>query len=516
MKNEMSFIESTKPDDWPQNRRELILSLINDFCDDFIKNPTYINKERLIALTTFDDPNSNYNFGIYRFTDYEAGLINCLYLKFKKLCFQYGINFLYDLLWNSAYHIKMINMVSNATGYGPDNYCFGLHPCLCYFYLTAYCYFVEKKRNLACELINEIDNLEKANVMTQEDLAVTFNNVIYDLSGKCTNHCFKQFEFSRDDIKKLFLKSSELMNKAHFNQTHNPHKGILCMTLSNFVLRSRNDYRFDNIYKCVNKPTVDASFVNSELWMRKRSKLNDKREGKAVREIFSNRKWIKYDWAKSMKFTYERESFTCSFSKNVPDERMRKRYGNFVYGFHNDVVGPSITTLIKDKNGEIRFSQFIVYDVLYSREEFKNEMNYLFSIIDDFYLSDADKRLFLEEIIDYWKLTIKDKKWSKEQERRYEIMYFSGYDYAECSITEEFLKNKTPLLLYPDFIFGENYQKDRLLFNIEEKTKFQSLGETALICKKCLFRAHHFSKDNRCPICGSDNYEVIKTMDKSN
>lgn len=516
MKEEKEFVSPSKPDDWPQNRRESILSLIDDFCDDFIKDPSYVNKERLIALTTFDDPNHNYNLGMFRFTDYETSLMNTLYMKFKMLSFQYGINFLYDLLWNNAHHIKMINMLPGAGDHRPTNYFQGLFPYLYYFYWTAYYYFSEKKRDLADELINEIDILEKANVMTAEELAVTFNTVLYDLSGKCTNHWFKQFEFNRDGIKKLFSKSSELMKKANLKQTERPHKGVLCMALSNYILRSRNNYQFDNIYKCVNKATVDASFINSELWMRRRSKLNDKREGKVMREIFSNRKWIKYDWAKSMKFTYERESFTCSFSKIVPSEKIKKRYGSFVYGFHNDVVGPSITTLTKIGNDKARFSQFIVYDVLYSRDEFKKEMNYLFSVIDDFYLSDDDKRFFLEEIIDYWKLTVKDKKWLEEQERRYEIMYFSDYDYAECTITEEFLKNKTPLLLYPDFIIGRNHQKSRLFLNIKEKTRFQSLGEPTLICKKCLFRTYSFNKDNQCPICGSNNYEIIGVTGEMN
>ena len=504
-----NFEHPEKPEDWPQNRRESILSIIDDFCDDFIKDPSFKNKERLIALTTFDDPNHNYDFGLLRFTDYESGLINSLYFKFKLINFQYGINFLYDVLFQSAHSLKMLIMLPSYPKLELIDCYRGLIPQLKYFFMTSYFFFYNKQRSFADELINEIEIIEKGNTFSNEQIVGIFNNVLYDLSCKCTNHWFYEFNFTRIEIKKLFDKSSLLMKKASFKQTDRPHKGILCMSISNYVLKSRNNYDFTNIYKCVDKKTVDASFTNHELWMRKKSKLNDKREGKVIREVFSNRQWINYEWAKGMKFTYERESFTCSFSKIKPSEELKKKYGGYVYGYHNDVVGPSISTLIKVGDKAAKFSQFIVYDLLYSREEFKNEMNYLFSIIDGFNLNDEDKKFFLEDIIDYWKLTIKDKKWEKEHERRYEVMHFNDYEYVECSITEEFLKNKTPLLLYPDFLVGKNHRYDYLSLNVVEKARFQSLGTETYICKNCLFRSFTYNEDDGCKICGSKNIKIL-------
>ena len=292
------------------------------------------------------------------------------------------------------------------------------------------------------------------------------------------------------------------MKRASITPCDRPQRGVLCMAISNYILRSRNNYDFDNVFKCVNKETTDASFYNGELWMRRKSCLNDKREGRVMKEVFANRTWIKYDWAKNMKFTYERESFTCSFSKKSPTKKLKEEYGEYVYGYHNDTIGPSISTLIKCGK-TAKFSQFIMYDIIYSREDFKKEMNYLFSIIDTFSITDEKKRFFLEEIIDYWKLTIKDKRWAYEQERRYEIMHFKEYDYVECSIDDVFLKNKTPLLLYPDFIIGENHMKPFLLQNAKEKAKFQSFDDAPMICCNCLFRSPSFNKKNGCPVCGS-------------
>ena len=50
--------------------------------------------------------------------------------------------------------------------------------------------------------------------------------------------------------------------------------------------------------------------------------------------------------------------------------------------------------------------------------ESKKLFQYLFSIIDMFDLSDKDKKMFLQEILQYWILSVKDSKWETERERR--------------------------------------------------------------------------------------------------
>ena len=363
-------------------------------------------------------------------------------------------------------------------------------------------------------MINNITLIEKASNKSTSEINTIYLNVIFDLSLKSNNHWFKQFDFSRDEIKKLIKKSADLMKKSNLNQTEHPHLGMLCMIISNFILRSRNNYKFNNIYKCINRDVVEKSFENCELWMKRKSKLNDKREGAVYKEIFSDRRWISYSWARNFKITFERETFTCSFSTELPGNKLQKKYGEFIYGYHNDIIGASITTLIEKVNTETKhrigsFSQFIVYDMLYSRDEFKQEILYLMSIIDDFKISAKDKKYFLEQIIDYWKLTIKDKKWEDEHERRYEIMYYSDYGYRELTLDETYLKNKTCLLQYPDFIIGENPMRESIKANIIEKANYKNLSCSSIMCKTCLFESTFIGHDQACPVCGSKEFEEI-------
>jgi len=64
-------------------------------------------------------------------------------------------------------------------------------------------------------------------------------------------------------------------------------------------------------------------------------------------------------------------------------------------------------------------SQVITFDVLYDREEAKEELTYLFEIVDMFEMDDSDKKQFLQDLLQYWILSVKDYKWHEEKERRY-------------------------------------------------------------------------------------------------
>ena len=50
-----------------------------------------------------------------------------------------------------------------------------------------------------------------------------------------------------------------------------------------------------------------------------------------------------------------------------------------------------------------------------------------------FGLTDKEKSEFLSEIIQYWLLSVKDKKWSYERERRYVLFLYDEYDYTELN-----------------------------------------------------------------------------------
>ena len=85
----------------------------------------------------------------------------------------------------------------------------------------------------------------------------------------------------------------------------------------------------------------------------------------------------------------------------------------------------------------------LTFDVLYDIEEAKTELQYLFSVIDMFDLSDNNKKMFLQEILQYWILSVKDSKWKAERERRYVIFLYDDYEYIETELDDTFLKVKT-------------------------------------------------------------------------
>lgn len=116
-------------------------------------------------------------------------------------------------------------------------------------------------------------------------------------------------------------------------------------------------------------------------------------------------------------------------------------------------------------------SQVITFDVLYDEDEAKEELVYLFSIIDMFDLTDVDKRDFLQEILQYWILSVKDHKWINERERRYVLFLYDDYEYKEIEFDDVFLKVKTSLFITPDFILGENPSRVKYKSNWKLKEK---------------------------------------------
>ena len=79
------------------------------------------------------------------------------------------------------------------------------------------------------------------------------------------------------------------------------------------------------------------------------------------------------------------------------------------------------------------------------------------NVINEFCIPDDDKKSFLQEIMQYWILSVKDQDpWEKEKERRYVLFLYDDYRYEEIEKDDTFLKVKTTLFLLPDFILGDN------------------------------------------------------------
>ena len=267
------------------------------------------------------------------------------------------------------------------------------------------------------------------------------------------------------------------------------------------------------------------SIINHQIWMKKTELLNDEREQKVIPELFEDTSWIKYDWIKDMDFTATRTYYVSCFSKAVKSSDMQKGYGECLYGYKNDrivdLIGPiGVHKLTKKADADADLperierpyiSQVITFDVLYDVEEAKEELQYLFSVIDMFDLSDEDKKKFLQEILQYWILSVKDSKWQAERERRYVLFLYDDYKYKETECDDTFLKVKTSLFITPDFIIGENPSRWEIKKQLEVKRK-ALYSKEYLLCEDCLMQDHDvaiFKLPNQCPICGSKNIKMI-------
>ena len=86
-----------------------------------------------------------------------------------------------------------------------------------------------------------------------------------------------------------------------------------------------------------------------------------------------------------------------------------------------------------------------------------------------FNMNDAEKNTFLQSILQYWLLSIKDPKWSHERERRYVLFLYDSYEYPEMKIEDNFLKLKTSLFLTPDFLIGNHQKKADVKAQVDVK-----------------------------------------------
>lgn len=204
---------------------------------------------------------------------------------------------------------------------------------------------------------------------------------------------------------------------------------------------------------------------------------------------------------------------------------MQDEYGKCVYGYKGDRL-TELLAPIEMKVPEIRpfwggrelipaLAQVVVSDVTYDRNMAKEELRYLCSIIDLLQISDEEKHDFLQEILQYWILSIKDAtQWEHEVERRY-VLFLHPCDmsrYIECRVDEDrWLKLKTTAYLFPDFIMGESPVRNILRAHVDEKRSF-AVTSDYMYCHCCFNRDYDLAlkRETRCPVCGSEGMEFVK------
>jgi hypothetical protein len=521
-----TFNMDEKPEGWPANAIECRLENINDQLDEFKKNPSYKNKEVLVSLVTDYDLNQRSMQGIIRTTDYEVALINTLFFEGSVLQLNALKTYLYELVGYKTRMQKIASWIPECNMTLEVKSFEGLFPQLSLYYYSYQKFTVEKNRKYSEQLIEFVESQIKyfkesnSEDKFKEGVGIITKAYISLLNDISYFRCKKRTEiwaFERDEIYKLFQLATKLNNLNGASPVTRPLKGVLMTSISNYILKSRNNYNEDYICKYISTDVAEKSIDNNEIWMSLIENLNDNREQRVVSELFKENGWNSYSWTTNINFMPKRKYYVSSFCKSMNDSKMKRDYGTCVYGYKDDRMADILAPIMYwNKNEEEKcpaFSQVVAFDVIYDRAEAKEELSFLCSIIKCFDISDNDKKSFLEEILQYWILSVKDFKWSHERERRYVLFMYDEYDYYEIDTSDSrFLKLKTSLFIQPDFILGENPVKSYLEKMVANKREMISM-KPYLFCKDCFNRdfdavAGGYEKIEGCTLCGSKNVSI--------
>lgn len=521
---------SDKPKDWPANEHEFILDRLCDCIEEFRQAPSYKTREVLLAQISQHDLNQSVGRGLVRVTEYEVQMINTLYLAAS----YYNINALKTYLYDVITQVTRLHIISALCAPAEVSDSLDILPYekalvwpLRLYYLVYHKYTIEKEKRFAEQLIEVITTA--ANLCNTKDhlnsVVHGYSSMITDISHLHGRKRERMWEFTREELFIIFQLEARLMKWNHQPANIRPTKGILMIQISNFILKSRHGYNKDYICKYLPEDTAEKSIINHQIWMKKTVLLNDEREQRVVPELFQDPSWIKYDWIKDIDFTATRTYYVSSFSKSVDNKKMSSEYGKCLYGYKNDRIADLIAPIqmrkLVKKDGVVSsdpdviespsLSQVIEFDVIYDEEEAKEELQYLFSIIDMFSLSNVEKKAFLQEILQYWILSVKDSQWAYERERRYVLFLYDDYKYKEIETDATFLKVKTSLFLTPDFILGDNPSRNEIERQLEAK-RSALYSREYLLCENCLMQDYDlmgYPKTKKCPICGSDRIRIV-------
>lgn len=323
--------EKDKPEDFPANSREGRIQQIYELLSQVPKHPDYTIKEVLSSICIETDLNEQKTLGIMRFTSYEVSLINSIYVLASTLHAEYVKVYLYREMISLERQFRLGSQWKKQFGLPIDDEldtigC--LVPALKIFYAIYSNYKTQRARRFIDEVINTyniiLQSISDGEVIFERTKDVV--SMLIDLSYVDSYKTFPVMRFDRSELKKLFKFLSIILKKSKQNPSQRPLLGVICLMLSNYILKSRNDYNSEYLYKCISDEVLDKALQNYEIWMNETTNLNDKREGRVINDLFCKKDWICLNWAKKAQIK-DRSSYVTSFVKGIPSEKVKNRYG---------------------------------------------------------------------------------------------------------------------------------------------------------------------------------------------
>ena len=524
-----------KPADWPCNRLEQAIELVDSAYCEFNASPNYRTREVLVSATSLYDFSQISGIGRFRITPYEIRLLNTFWLSARYYNVSSLLMFVYLVVSELCQIDRMIDIMrpglcKQGMKYPPEDWQAYeyLHKPLLLFYRAYDDYRSRKEGGFDRSVINVTDKVLQG-VNSREvlfEIAKSVTVMLSDLSCMMGSKREGMMKLSRQELKNILAYEFSLLYRSGQNPVERPLSSQLKIQISNYILKSRHGYNEDYICKYIDKDIVKKTLSNEDVWIREIAGLNDAKEGEVIRQLFTCTDWLDCHWATNIDVSDLRTYYIACFSKSKDNAEAAGRYGNCVLGYKGDRIvdliapicrrtmyrAPCADKTLPEKMTYYTQTQVVTFDVLYDVEEAKEELRYLCSIIDLFKASAEEKRLFLQDILQYWKYSVKvpDPRWIAEKERRYVLFTYPDSELTDAILENGFFKCKSTLYMFPDFVLGDAELSKLYRARIDEKRCATSVAPY-LFCHKCLNRDFDIARQGlvECPICHSRDAEIV-------
>ena len=507
-----------KPDGWPAyNLREVKVDRVWQDVREYYNNPNPGARDIMLRDAFCRERAELPSMGKYRISEYEAEMLRRIYRA--GCCFNsctlrmFAYHVVMEWIDDDRYiedcnkHLPIEKMVVTES----KKRRIGLPWQLQLFY-DAYreCCEDWAQRRFAVILV-EVCRRALRQRHTKEGLFMLEHAIVsllYDISSNLGTDRDSCLAIKREEIKPLIELEAYILRKRRRSIMRRPLKGTLMVQLSNLILKSRHNGSPDTVYKYISNDNLTAAVSNKQVWISDVRDLNDKHEGEVAQEIVQSISVGGPSWVKKCSLKYKKSFYVGCYSKTLDIGDLNKRYGECVLGYYGDrlvdYLGPVYwhTEKIQTPQGIITevypmFSQVFVLDVIYDKEEAKKEFQYLIWCIDKLGSTESQKRRFYNEILQYWKLSFKDRiardepheEWFKENERRYVIHYYKEYNYRGAFVDKSDRKWKidTTAVYAPDFLMGNPAReiRGRVAKELCDRYEYTTLPHY-YVCKNCL------------------------------